>query len=71
MKKQRDRKKLNSIDDIPIIIELTHLFPGMKSIFTVNGRRNLDLIHNVMRGNRKFVLMRDEREMRGFFNEIK
>jgi hypothetical protein len=53
------------------MIGTTHLLPGMKAIFTVKGRRDLDLMHHVMRGNRRFVLMSEEREMRGFVIEIK
>lgn len=49
----------------------SHLLPGMKAILTINKRRELDLMHHVLRGNRRFVLMREEREMRGFVIEIR
>jgi len=53
------------------MIGTTHLFPGMKAIFTVKTRRDLDLMHYILRGNRRFVLMRSENEMRGFVLELK
>ena len=48
-----------------------HILPQMKSILTITGRVGMDLIHIVTRGNRKFVLMGEEMEMRGFVVEMK
>ena len=48
-----------------------HLYPRMKSIITVSGRVGMDLIHQVTRGNRKFLLMAREEDMRGFVVELK
>jgi hypothetical protein len=48
-----------------------HLLPGMKAILTVSGRSGMDLIHHCTRGDRKFVIMKNEIDMRGFVLEIK
>ncbi len=49
----------------------THILPGIKAILNISGRAGLDLVHLVLRGNRKFILMKSEEEMRGFVLELK
>ena len=49
-----------------------HLFPGMTTILTVTGRRYMDLVHHVSRGNRRFALIKKpELDMRGFILEMR
>lgn len=49
-----------------------HLLPGMNAILTVAGRKGLDLLNNVTRGNRRFLLLNDPQvDMNGFILEIK
>lgn len=49
-----------------------HLLPGMNAILTVAGRQGMDLVHNVTRGNRRFLLLNDPQfDMNGFILEIK
>ena len=54
------------LDNIPIWIDGTHLLPGTNAILNISGRSGLDLTHIILRGNRRFVIMKSESEMRGF-----
>ena len=45
--------------------------PGMKAFLTINTRAGMDMVHLILRGNRKFVIMRSESEMRGFILDLK
>jgi hypothetical protein len=45
--------------------------PGIKAILTLSGRQALDMVHHVTRGNRRFVMMKNYEEMRGFILELK
>jgi hypothetical protein len=44
----------------------------MASILTVTGRKNMDLVHSISRGNRRFALInKPEVDMRGFILEMR
>ena len=62
-----------SVNNIPILEgNSLHLFPGMTTILTVTGRKNMDLVHHVSRGNRRFALIKKpEQDMRGFILEMR
>lgn len=69
--KKENEEIQSKLFNIPVMLGGTHLFPGMKTIMTVNDRQGLDLLHLVLRGNRRFVLMRSYSEMRGFVLFVK
>ena len=48
------------------MLESSHILPGMKAILNVKGRAGMDMVHMILRGNKKFVIMKSEEEMRGF-----
>lgn len=43
----------------------------MKAILAVRGRPGLEMVHLILRGNRKFAIMKNENEMRGFILDLK
>lgn len=63
--------QLSRLDNVPILIDRTHILPGINAILTLSGRQSLDLVHHVTRGSRRFVMMRDYTEMKGFVLEMK
>eukprot|EP00347_Sterkiella_histriomuscorum_P014351 403361204 len=58
-------------DNIPIWIDGTHILPGTNTMLTITGRAGLDMTHLILRGNRRFVIMKSEQEMRGFVLVLK
>jgi hypothetical protein len=64
--KQEQEDQSIKLNNIPIMIGSTHLMPGMKTIMTIQNRQGMDMMHMILRGNRRFVLMKSYTEMRGF-----
>ncbi|CDW81774.1 zinc finger (c3hc4-type ring finger) family protein [Stylonychia lemnae] len=63
--KQKEEDQIR-LDNIPIWIDGTHLLPGTNAILNIQGRAGLDLTHIILRGNRRFVIMKSENDMKGF-----